>query len=185
MELFHSEVYSGRMTHHDILRGRLEKAAMALLSVLLAIVIQVVCSALDVNPLIQFQSTLPWLGKAITLNSLLDLQWHLLLITGLMPLGIVWSIDRHVRVDFLYQRFTKTGRRTVDQFGNLIFALPFLVIAIPAAWSFFLRAWSSDEGSANGGLNDLWFIKGFISLGLLLLAIAILLECLRLMKPSR
>jgi len=109
----------------------------------------------------------------------------LLLVTGLMPLGIVWSIDRHVRVDFIYQRFTKTGRRAVDQIGNLLFALPFLAMAIPAAWSFFLRAWSSDEGSANGGLHDLWFIKGFIPLGLTLLAIVILLECLRLLKSSR
>jgi len=178
------------MTHNDTLSGRLENAAIVILSVLLtvlmgAIVIQVICSALDINPLMQFQKKLPLLGNAIALNSLLDFQWHLLLIIGLMPLGIVWSIDRHVRVDFIYQRFNQTGRRAVDLIGNLLFALPFLAMAIPAAWSFFLRAWSSDEGSANGGLNDLWLIKGFIPLGLTLLAIGILRECWRLWKPIR
>jgi len=178
------------MTHNDHIQGRFEKAAMPLLGALLiilmcAIVTQVICSALDLNPLVRFEKAIPWLGNAIALNSLLDFQWHLLLTTGLIPIGIVWSIDRHVRVDFIYQRFSSNGRRVVDLIGNLAFALPFLLLAIPAAWSFFLRAWSSDEGSANGGLNDLWLIKGMIPLGLALLAIAIVRECLRLLKSSR
>lgn len=178
------------MTHKDQIHGRLEKVVMPLLAALLiilmcAIVTQVFCSALDINPLAQFQSALPLLGNAITLNSLLDFQWHLLLITGLIPIGIVWSIDRHVRVDFIYQRFSPTGKNKIDLLGNLLFAAPFLVLVVPAAWSFFLRAWVSDEGSANGGLNDLWFIKGLIPLGMVLLAIAIMLECVRLLKSYR
>jgi len=177
------------MTNNDHIQGRLEKAALSALGVLLiilmcAIVTQVVCSALDINPLSQFQSPLPLLGNAITLNSLLDFQWHLLLITGLIPMGIVWSIDRHVRVDFIYQRFSRTGRGAIDLIGNLIFALPFFFFAIPASRSFFLRAWSSDEGSANGGLNDLWLIKGLIVLGLVLLVVSILRECQRLVMLS-
>jgi len=179
VELFHLEVYS-----------RIQQAVMSLFGTILIIlmgliVTQVICSALDINPIKQFQSALPFLGKALSLNSLLDLQWHILLILGLMPIGIVWTIDRHVRVDFIYQRFGSTGKRAVDLLGNLLFSLPFLVLSIPAAWSFFQRAWLSDEGSANGGLNDLWLIKGLIPLGLLLLAIAIVLECVHLLKSFR
>jgi len=178
------------MIHDNRNQSRLEKTAMPLLAILLiilmcSIVTQVVCSALDINPLLQFQSGLPLFGKAISLNSLLDLQWHLLLILGLIPIGIVWSMDRHVRVDFIYQRFGSKGKRNVDLIGNLFFAFPFLLLAIPAAWSFFMRAWSSDEGSANGGLNDLWLIKALIPLGMVVLTIAILFECLRLLKASK
>ena len=65
----------------------IQTIAMTLLACLLmiqmtAIGIQVVCIALSINPLVTFTEQLPFLGDAITLISLLDLQWHLLVITG-------------------------------------------------------------------------------------------------------
>ncbi len=89
--------------HNDRMQGRLEKVVMPLLGALLiilmcSIVTQVVYSALDISPLLQFQSALTLPGNAITLKSLIDFQWHLLLITGLIPIGIVFpevTYDRH------------------------------------------------------------------------------------------
>lgn len=159
--------------------------AIALIAMMCAIVVQVVCSAFDINPILSFTSPLPLLGKAVTLNSLLDLQWHLLVVTGSIPAGIVWLSNKHVRVDFLYQNRSDRTRARIDLLGNLLFAVPFFALGLPAAWSFMTRAWSSDEGGRNGGLNDLWLIKAALPLGLGLLAVAILIETLRLIRASR
>ncbi len=48
-----------------------------------------------------------------------------------------------------------------------------------------LRAWTSYEGSNSGGLNDLWLVKAFIPIGLGLLALAILVETVRLVRAAR
>ncbi|WP_166486190.1 TRAP transporter small permease subunit [Jannaschia sp. CCS1] len=159
--------------------------AFALLVLMLAIVAQVLFSALDVNPVARFGTDLPLLGDAITLNSLLDFQWHLLVITGLVPAGLVWLLDRHVRVDFIYQARSTRAKARIDLLGNLVFAVPFLALAIPAAIDVLRRAWRSDEGSRNGGLNDLWLIKAVLPLGLTLLALAIALETIRLIRSAR
>lgn len=170
------------MTRADAATGAL---AIALLILMLAIVLQVICSAADVNPVLRWGVDLPLFGDAITLNSLLDLQWHLLLVAGLLPAGLAWIGDHHVRVDFLYQNRAARTRARIDLLGNLLFAAPFLALALPAAWTFLLRAWTSDEGARNGGLNDLWLIKSILPLGLALLALAVCAETIRLARAAR
>lgn len=171
-----------RQRFEDLVLGLLGVCLMVLMS---AIVLQVVCSALDVNPVAAFDETYALVGNAVTLNSLLDLQWHLLVISGLLPAGLVWLMDRHVRVDFLYQRQSLRVQALVNLCGNLIFAAPFFALVLPAAWSFMMRAWSSDEGSRNAGLNDLWLIKAVLPLGLGLLALAVLVETFRIFRAAR
>jgi len=173
-----------------VMRQRIEYLCLGTLSVCLivlmvAIVLQVVCSALDVNPVAVFEQARLLVGDAVTLNSLLDFQWHLLVITGLLPAGLVWLMDRHVRVDFFYQRQSKRAQARINLAGNLIFAAPFFALVLPAAWTFMMRALVSDEGSRNAGLNDLWLIKTVIPFGLGLLALAVLVETIRLLRAAR
>lgn len=156
--------------------------AFLVLVLMAGIVVQVVASAIDLNPLVEFSAPLPLLGNAITLNSVLDFQWHLLVIIGLVPSGIVWMNGKHVRVDFLYQLCSVPRQNRIDFAGNLVFALPFFALVLPASIDFLERAWRSDEGSRNGGLNDLWLIKAGLPLGLGLLALAVLLETIRLTR---
>lgn len=143
---------------------------------MLAIVLQVLASALDLNPLATFARAWPLLGNAITLNSLLDFQWHLLALIALLPTAVVWRRDGHVRVDFLYAGFGDRGRAAVDLAGAVLLTLPFLVMAVPAAWSFMGRAWRSAEMSANGGLTDRWLIKATLPLGFVLLGVVVAAE---------
>ncbi|WP_299472374.1 TRAP transporter small permease subunit [uncultured Roseibium sp.] len=159
--------------------------AVGVVVLMSAIVLQVVCSALDINPLAIFQTDTPLLGKAITLNSLLDFQWHILVIVGLMPAGLVWLHGNHVRVDFLYNPMLPRWKARIDLAGNLLFAAPFFCLMLPASIKFFQRAWTSDEASRNGGLNDLWLIKSVLPFGLLLLALAVMVETLRLLRAVR
>lgn len=159
--------------------------AFALILLMGTIVLQVLFSATDINPVASFSQALTFVGPAVTLNSLLDFQWHLLVIVGLIPAGLVWLMDGHVRVDFLYQNRSPRSQARINLLGNLVFAGPFFALVLPASWDFMLRAWSSDEGSRNGGLNDLWLIKAILPLGLGLFALAILLETLRLVRAVK
>ena len=159
--------------------------SVLLIVMMLAVVLQVVASALDINPLRVFDAPWPLLGRALTLNSLLDLQWHLLVIVGLLPAGLVWLRDAHVRVDFLYHRYGPRLQARVDLIGTLLFALPFFALILPASWAFMKRAWRSDEGSRNGGLEDLWLIKSVLPLGLALLALYVVVEVARLARDAR
>jgi TRAP-type mannitol/chloroaromatic compound transport system permease small subunit len=163
-------------------RALLNGFAVLVVALMLCIALQVFANFLDINPLRSFESRVFWFGSAVTLNSLLDLQWHLLAVIALLPAGLVWVRDRHVRVDFLYDRYPPRGRMALNLAGNVIFAAPFLVMAIPGALRFWQRSWRSGEGSANGGLNDLWLIKLVLPLGLSLLVVAALWESLRLIR---
>lgn len=159
--------------------------AVALILLMGTIVLQVLFSATDVNPVATFSQALTLVGTAVTLNSLLDFQWHLLVVVGLIPAGLVWLMDAHVRVDFLYQNRTPRTQARINLLGNLLFAGPFFALVLPASWDFMLRAWTSDEGSRNGGLNDLWLIKAVLPLGLALFALAVLVETLRLVRAVK
>ena len=159
--------------------------AVALILLMGTIVLQVLFSATDVNPVATFSQALTLVGTALTLTSLLDFQWHLLVVVGLIPAGLVWLMDAHVRVDFLYQNRTLRTQARINLLGNLLFAGPFFALVLPASWDFMLRAWTSDEGSRNGGLNDLWLIKAVLPLGLALFALAVLVETLRLVRAVK
>lgn len=170
--------------------GWLESRFMAVMSVLVLtlmcfIVLQVVCSFFDLNPLVTFAQRWPFVGPAITLNSLLDFQWHLLAVISLLPAGYVWWIDGHVRVDFLYSGYGEKGKSRANLFGNIAFALPFLIVSIPSAYRFAVRSFASGEGSRNGGLNDLFVIKSLLPLGLFILLIFVAFECWRLLRGAK
>ncbi|UXX84302.1 TRAP transporter small permease subunit [Roseovarius pelagicus] len=163
----------------------LNALAVLVIALMLCVVLQVACSFFDINPLISFENRVGFFGKGITLNSLLDLQWHLFALICLVPSGAVLIRDTHVRVDFLYDRLGPNARRGIDGVGHVVFALPFFVMALPAAWDFAMRAYRSGEGSRNGGLDDLWIIKLVLPVGLGLLAVAIVWETGRLIRGNR
>jgi TRAP-type mannitol/chloroaromatic compound transport system permease small subunit len=119
------------------------------------------------------------IGDAVTVNSLLDAQWHLLCVIGLLPAGLVWWQDRHVRVDVLWQRMVRVGRMRIELIGHIALTLPFLLLSIPPAWQFALRAWRNGEASTSGGLNDLFLVKGILPLGLALLGLFVLADMVR------
>lgn len=168
-----------------ISRGVEAVLAVLLIILMLAVVLQVVANAFDVNPLVEFNAAVLLLGDAVTLNSLLDLQWHLLVVLGLIPAGLVWLRGGHVRVDFLYQHYAPRWRARLDLAGAAIFAIPFFALILPASWAYMQRAWRTDEGPRNGGLEDLWLIKAVLPLGLAILAFYILVEVMRLVRDAR
>lgn len=161
--------------------ARLERSVLnvfAILTIILmfGIVAQVVFSQFDVNPVVSFEERVFMLGDAVTLNTLLDAQWHLLVLIALFPAGLVLLRGGHVRVDFLYAGLSPRAKTLVDLVGHLAFAAPFFYFVIPAAVDFAASAHRSGQGSSNGGLNDLFVVKAALPIGLGLLALAFLID---------
>ena len=147
--------------------------AVLVLALAAAIGVQVLCSFFNVNPLLQFVDPVLLFGSAVTLNSLLDLQWHLLCVIALLPAGIVWLRNDHIRVDFIYAKLSIRGQALIELMGHVIFTVPFLLMSIPAAWGFMNSAYRSGQGSGNDGLNNLYLIKATLLLGLILLVFVV------------
>lgn len=153
-------------------------AALVIL-LMLCIVVQVAANAAGFSTLWRFDGALPLLGRAVTINSLMELQWHLLTLIGLLPVALIWAMDRHVRVDFVYSSIPVRGQNAVELAGHALFTLPFLWCATPAAWAFAQRALATAERSRDGGLTDRWMIKGAIPVALGLLFLVVVIDVLR------
>lgn len=167
---------NGEIGHNDMAQRVLSIFAGLVVLLMLAISAQVVFSFFDINPIATFKSSLPVIGKAITLNSLLDFQWHLLAVIALMPAYLVWMRDGHVRVDFLYATLTERQKAVVEITGHVFLTAPFLFLCTPAAWSFMMSAYTSGQGSRNDGLNDLFLVKAILPIGLGLLLVVLLVD---------
>lgn len=177
------------MQAESSLKARLSQSiltlfAMLIILLMLIIVLQVALNLVGLNPLHTFTHSLPLFGRAITLNSLMELQWHLLVIIGLLPCALVWRMNGHVRVDFLYAKWSDARQAKVDLLGNLILTIPFLILCLPASWNFMMRAWQSAEVSTNGGLSDRFAIKAVLPLGFAILGIVLLLELPALLRRA-
>ena len=156
--------------------------ASAILAMMIAVVVQVIASRVGVTTIVAFDASWPLFGNAITLNSLSDFQWYLLAAVALLPVGIVWLRDRHVRVDLAYCRFGLRGKAAVDLGGFIVFALPFLVLIIPYAWEATLQSLARGEKSPNGGLIDRYLVRSMLPIGLGLLLLAMLFEAWQLLR---
>ena len=153
---------------------RLERRCLDALAVLVLVLaacigVQVLASALGHDPLVRFDADRFLLGDAVSINTLLDLQWHLLSLIALLPAWIVWRADRHVRVDFLHSRLGRRARARIDAIGHCLLALPFLALSTSAAWTFAARALETGERATNGGMTDRWVVKATLAIGLALL----------------
>jgi TRAP-type mannitol/chloroaromatic compound transport system permease small subunit len=154
-------------------------AALSCPLLVAAVVGGVIASMLRVEAIARFAEPVPLLGRAITQNSLIDLQWHLCALMATLTIPALILSDRHVRVDFLYEHFSPRVRALVDLFGHVALALPFILLALLPAWSFMARAYLSGEGSVDGGLADRFVVKGLLPLGIALMGLAVLVDIVR------
>lgn len=157
-------------------RRLLDLFAVLVIALMLLVCLQVGAGVLGMNPLIEFDARLPLISDAVSIDSLLDAQWHLLATIALLPAALAWRRDTHVRVDFIFARMGARWRASVEVLGHLLLTLPFLVLAIPASWRFTARAFASNEGSSNAGLVDRFLVKGLMPVGLTMLLVVVLVD---------
>lgn len=154
-------------------------AAFLVVLIMLLVVAGVVAGILRIDPLLDWELTLPLLGTAITQNSIMEAQWHLYAALVLLALPSLAARNGNVRVDFLYEKFGQRTRAWIDLLGHALFALPFLVLTLPAAWRFAAAAQRTAERSLDGGLTDRYLIKALLVVGLTLLLLVVLRDLWR------
>ena len=110
-------------------------------------------------------------GSGVSLNSMLELQWHLfgilLMLTGA---GTLYR-NRHVRVDVISARFSPRITLTVEVLGDLLLLLPFCILMVDRSLPLLELAWRTAERSNENGLTDRWFVKSFVPVGFALLGV--------------
>ena len=102
-----------------------------------------------------------------------ELEWHLHGILFLCCLGFTYLRNAQVRVELLREKLSPRTQAYVEIFGCLLFLIPYCLVLIYFGFEFAQRAFIGGEvSSAAEGLPFRWIIKGFIPLGLTLLALA-------------
>ncbi len=153
--------------------------AWLILPLILAIVLSVVAAQMGWSTFAGWSEELPVLGRALTVNSLFDLQWYIFAL--LVLFGGIWSFfeDRHVTVDTIAIKLSARTRALIAILGDLFLLLPFCALLVVYGWKFFAIAWRTGEGSQQGGLTAHWLIKGALPVAFALLALAGLIRIAR------
>lgn len=80
----------------------------------------------------------------------------------LFMLGAAYTLQQegHVRVDILYQRFSRRGRAWVNLLGTLFLLVPVSVFLLVSSWGYVADAWAVREASREaGGIPGVWLLK--------------------------
>ncbi|MDP3479486.1 MAG: TRAP transporter small permease subunit [Desulfoprunum sp.] len=117
-----------------------------------------------------------------------EMEWHLFSIVILFGVSVALMEEGHVRVDFLYDRFSIRKKAVVNMIGTVFFLLPLACLIFFGSFGFVMDSYSMNEISENpGGLSYRWLIKAMIPLAfgiLILSAIAYTLKNFNLYRQA-
>lgn len=156
--------------------GRL--TAWLVLAIIAVVLLTVVMNALGMNELARWQDRVFLLGRALTINSVIDMQWHLYGVLILFGATYALHTNSHVRVDFIFERFSPRTRLIIDTVGHLALLIPFCWIVAEMNWPQVRMSFISGEQSNYGGLTHRFLIKGALPTALGWLALNAAARCL-------
>lgn len=111
----------------------------------------------------KFGFQLSVLGLDLGSTRLQELEWHFHGMLFLTWLGYAYVRDNHVRIDVFTGHLPPRRTAWLELIGCLIFALPYLAVALPYAHDFFVTSYVQNEASpAPNGLPKRWIIKAFL-----------------------
>ena len=94
-----------------------------------------------------------------------EMEWHLFSIVILFGVSVALLDEGHVRVDFLYDRYTEKRKALINIIGTIFFLLPLALLVLFGSFDFVKDAYDIQEISEDpGGLHFRWIIKGMIPL---------------------
>jgi TRAP-type mannitol/chloroaromatic compound transport system permease small subunit len=94
-----------------------------------------------------------------------EMEWHLFSIVILFGVSVALMEEGHVRVDFLYDRFSQRKKAVINIIGTVFFLLPLACLIFFGSFEFVMDSYGMNEISENpGGLPYRWVIKGMIPL---------------------
>ncbi|WP_179380563.1 TRAP transporter small permease subunit [Jannaschia marina] len=102
-----------------------------------------------------------------------DLQWWLYGAAVLIGVAYAVTTNSHVRVDIFYDGFSTRKQRKIDIFGLAWLFLPFTILCWDVTLAYALQSIAANEGSSSpNGLHGLYYLKSFVNLAFLLIALA-------------
>lgn len=102
-------------------------------------------------------------GLDLGSTRLQELEWHLHAITYLTWIGFVYVRNAHVRIDVVTGGLSARTQAWLELFGCVVFAIPYVLTALPYAHDFFFTAfWQNESSAAPNGLPWRWIPKGFL-----------------------
>ena len=102
-------------------------------------------------------------GVDLGSTRLQELEWHFHGFLFLTWIGFAYVRNAHVRIDILTGHLHERRQAWLELIGCAVFALPYLLVALPYAHDFFVLSLQQGEGSnAPNGLPARWVVKGFL-----------------------
>jgi TRAP-type mannitol/chloroaromatic compound transport system permease small subunit len=99
-----------------------------------------------------------------------EMEWHLFSILILFGVSVALLDEGHVRVDFLYDRYSEKRKAIINIIGTLLFLLPLALLILFGSFGFVSDAYQIGEISEDpGGLPFRWLIKAMIPIAFLVL----------------
>jgi len=94
-----------------------------------------------------------------------EMEWHLFSIVILFGISVALLEEGHVRVDFLYDRYSTRSKAIINIIGTIFFLLPLALLVLFGSFEFVRDAYDIGEISEDpGGLPYRWVIKSMIPL---------------------
>jgi TRAP-type mannitol/chloroaromatic compound transport system permease small subunit len=108
---------------------------------------------------------------SISSNAFLEMQWYLFAAVFLLAAGFTLFKGEHVKIDILYNRFSRRTQVWIDIVGTLLFLMPFCLLTIYLVWPQVVMRIHSGEVSPNPGGLAFWPAWSLIPAGFSLLAL--------------
>lgn len=147
-------------------------ASWLTLPLIASILLAVVLAKMGQNTLLSWSDPVPVLGRAITVNSLLDFQWYVFALLVLFGGILAFRNDRHVAVETVALNLPPRGRLLIRVLGDLLLLAPFCAIIAWYGYAYAATSFRTGEGSTQGGLMNTWMIKSMLPLAFALLTTA-------------
>lgn len=149
------------------------------LGVLASVLVAVIASAMRANVMLDWGFEIPLFGDNLTVNDVIDLEWHFFAIMVMVGGTYAYLDDKHVRSDLIYAGLSHSQKKWVDTLGDVFLMMPFAAVMCWLSIGFVMRSYSSSEGSDYGGMLDRFLIKSTIPIGFAILFIVILARVIR------
>ncbi len=92
-----------------------------------------------------------------------EMEWHLFSIIILLGVSVALKDEGHVRVDFLYEKYSVRKKALLNILGTLFFLMPLALLIATGSIQFVMDSYSINEISEDpGGLTHRWIIKSMI-----------------------
>lgn len=96
-------------------------------------------------------------------NWILEAEWHIFGLIFLLSSAFTLQVDKHVRVDVFYQRYSIKNKAITDIICTILLMVPWCLVGIVTCYNYASNSFYIKECSPNPGGLPYWFIiKYFI-----------------------